>query len=311
VTAQRVQLALALVVLVRAAGGAEPVLEPPAGFVFVPAGSFEMGSPPDEPAREGGETRRQVEITRGFWMGRHEVTQGEWRSLAGGNPAYFGACGEDCPIENVDFYAMLAYANAVSAAADLPKCYELTPPRCDGAWGGGATSCTGATFAGLECRGYRLPTAAEWEYAYRAGTATAFYNGPISRLDCGLDANLDAIAWYCGNASVSYAGCFDRTARGGSRCAGTYPVGRKAPNPWGLYDMAGNVWENVWDWHAREPSGGVDPIGPDTGTHRVIRGGSWHNPSGDCRAARHNDADHGPSFRNYARGFRLARTDLG
>ncbi len=120
-----------------------------------------MGSSPDEPGREGAEGRRPVVLTRGFWIGRHEVTQGEWRALGGANPAHFAACGDRCPIENIDFHAMLAYANAVSAAAGLPRCYELTPPRCDDAWGSGATSCTGATFAGLECRGYRLPTAAQ------------------------------------------------------------------------------------------------------------------------------------------------------
>ena len=278
-------------------------------YVLIPAGTFEMGSPADEPGREGGEDRRSVTITRAFWIARREVTQAEWHAVTGANPAYFAACGESCPIENVDFYAMLAFANTRSQAAGLPRCYELTPPRCDETWGDGETSCTGATWSGLDCRGYRLPTAAEWEYAYRAGSATAFYNGPISRTDCGVDPNLDAIAWYCGNASVSYARCFDRTARGGAGCAGTLPVGGKAPNAWGLYDMAGNVWENVWDWHSREPAGGVDPTGPSTGTHRVIRGGSWHNPPGDCRAARHNDADRGPSFRNYARGFRLVRTD--
>jgi formylglycine-generating enzyme required for sulfatase activity len=135
------------------------------------------------------------------------------------------------------------------------------------------------------------------------------YNGDVSRLDCGPDPKLDAIAWYCGSAAVTYAGCVDWSARGGPACAGTHPVGSKEPNAWGLYDMAGNVWEQVWDWHTPAPSGGVDPIGPAAGTRRVIRGGSWHNPPGDCRAARHNDADRGPRFRNYARGLRLVRTD--
>jgi formylglycine-generating enzyme required for sulfatase activity len=267
-----------------------------------------MGSPTDEPGREGAEQPRLVTISRAFWLGLHEVTQGEWRALATANPAYFAACGESCPIENIDFYAMLAYANAMSSAAGLERCYELTPPRCDDSWGSGATSCDSAAFVGLRCTGYRLPTAAEWEYAYRARSATAFYDGTVTRLDCGLDPALDAIAWYCGNSSVSYAGCVDRSPQGASHCAGTHPVGTKEPNGWGLFDMAGNVWENVWDWHSREPNGGVDPVGPETGTHRVIRGGSWHNPPGDCRAARHNDGDRGPSFRNYARGFRLART---
>jgi formylglycine-generating enzyme required for sulfatase activity len=287
----------------------EPVSPAADAFILIPPGSFEMGSPPDEPGREGGEDRRSVRITRGFWMQRHEVTQGEWKALAGANPAHFTACGETCPVENVDFYAALAYANAVSEAGGLASCYQLSPAGCASEWGSGDTACDGATFAGLDCGGYRLPTAAEWEYAYRAGTTTALYSGEVTRLDCGVDPALDAIAWYCGNSGVSYAGCADRTPQGGAICAGTHPVGTKAPNAWGLHDLAGNVWEYVWDWHTREPAGGVDPIGPAEGTRRVIRGGSWHNPPGDCRAARHNDADHGPGFRNHARGLRLARTD--
>jgi formylglycine-generating enzyme required for sulfatase activity len=288
------------------ASGAPP---PPDDFVLIPAGTFQMGSPPDEPGRETAESLRSVRLTRSYWMQRHEVTQAEWKMLGGENPAHFSSCGDRCPIENIDFYAMLAYANARSGAEGLGRCYQLSPAGCDQRWGSGVTSCQTAVFAGLDCDGYRLPTAAEWEYAYRAGSSSAFYNGEATRLDCVLDPELDQIAWYCGNSAVSYAGCADRTRQGGSQCAGTHPVGSKTPNAWGLYDLAGNVWENVWDWHARDPAGGVDPLGPDRGDRRVIRGGSWHNPPGDCRAARHNDADHGPSYRNYARGFRLVRTD--
>ena len=158
------------------------------------------------------------------------------------------------------------------------------------------------------CRGYRLPTAAEWEYAYQPAQ-TALYNGPLSRLDCVPDANLDAIAWYCDNASVSYSGCVDRTERGGSRCAGTYPVGGKAPNAWGLYDMAGNVWRTSGTGTA-QPSGGVDPIGADRGTHRVIRGGSWHNPPGDFAQRGTTTPTTGLASATTPRGFRLVRTDI-
>ncbi len=128
--------------------------------------------------------------------------------------------------------------------------------------------------------GYRLPTEAEWEYACRAGT-TGDYAG-----------DLDAMAWYSDNS-------------GGE----THPVGRKAPNAFGLYDMHGNVWEWVADWYGDYPSGAVtDPKGPESGSDRVVRGGGWYGPA---RYARSADRDDGaPGLRVSNLGFRLVRTGL-
>ena len=125
---------------------------------------------------------------------------------------------------------------------------------------------------------YRLPTGAEWEYAARAGAMGDRYG------------NLDAIAWYEDNSG-------DRT----------HPVGQKAPNAWGLYDMLGNVWEWVGDWKGPYPGGEVtDPQGPASGSLRVFRGGSWDDYAGYCRASDRNYGS--PGDRGNILGFRLLRT---
>ena len=149
----------------------------------------------------------------------------------------------------------------------------------------------GRTFAGLDCQGYRLPTEAEWEYAARAGTQTAFYTGEITQTDCDtVDPNLNAAGWYCGNA-------------GGA----THPVGQKQPNAWGLYDMHGNVWEWVHDWDGDYPAGdAVDPLGPAAGDNRVRRGGLWLSDAQYARAAFRNSLNPDNGSAN-ALGFRPAR----
>ena len=126
---------------------------------------------------------------------------------------------------------------------------------------------------------YRLPTEAEWEYAARAGTSGDRYG------------NLDAVAWYKGNSG-------DRT----------HPVGQKAPNAWGLYDMLGNVREWVEDWKGDYPGGSVtDPRGPVSGSKRVIRGGGWYDNTVYCRASFR--INFSPGIRLYILGFRLLRTE--
>ena len=130
---------------------------------------------------------------------------------------------------------------------------------------------------------FRLPTEAEWEYAYRAGSTTAYYleDDPVQ---------LDAYAWYGANSNSQ-----------------THPVGQKEPNAWGLYDMSGNVWEWCHDWYGPYPSGSViDPTGPDSGMARVLRGGSWFSYPSICRSA--DRFDNTPVARYDNIGFRVVQT---
>jgi formylglycine-generating enzyme required for sulfatase activity len=143
-----------------------------------------------------------------------------------------------------------------------------------------------------QCAGYRLPTEAEWEYAYRAGTTTAFYNGAITQTGTSpLDPNLDAIGWYRGNSGNT-----------------THPDAQKAPNAWKLNDMSGNVWEWCWDWLGASPASAVtDPLGPASGTSKTLRGGSYGNEASWARAATRAFA-YRPDHADPTLGFRLART---
>ena len=256
----------------------------PGGFVRISAGSFQMGSPRSESGRDYDETQHRVTITRDFYLQAHEVTQGEWRSLMGNNPSRFSSCGDDCPVENVNWWEAVAYANALSRREGLQECYTLA--GCGSTDPGEDMECSSVSFVGLDCRGYRLPTEAEWEYAARAGTTTAWYCG--SSESC-----VGRIAWYDDNA--------------GGR---THPVGEKAANDWGLYDMSGNVWEWVWDWYDSDyysSSPSRDPAGPRTGQNRGHRGGSWNYFARNVRSAYRSVSAPGSRGNRFI-GFRLARS---
>jgi formylglycine-generating enzyme required for sulfatase activity len=218
-----------------------------------------MGSPSSEDGSQSDEAQHQVTLTRDFWLGATEVTQAQWRAVMGSNPSYFDDC-DACPVERVSWDDAVAYLNALSDREGLGRCYD------------------GASFKGLACEGYRLPTEAEWEYAARAGTTGARYG------------DLDAIAWHAGDS--------------GGR---TRPVGERQPNGWGLHDMLGNVWEWVHDWYASYPSGAVsDPQGPVGGAGRVLRGGGWSYDAWYLRAAFR--AYYPPGNRYGDIGFRLSRS---
>jgi formylglycine-generating enzyme required for sulfatase activity len=276
----------------------------PKDYAYIPAGSFWMGSPDGCPISGGypgdcraelgrgdDESLHEVTLSSPFYLAHHEVTQAEWWDRMGTTP-WEDDC-PNCPVNNVNWWEALAYANALSAAEELPLCYVLY--GCTGDPGEGMT-CTGVVvIAGDDspylCGGYRLPMEAEWEYAYRARTTSAFYNGEIYDSACS-DVTLDAIGWYCGNSPTSLQ-----------------PVGLKPPNGWDLYDMAGNVGEWVWDVHGDYPASSItDPEGPETGDDRVSRGGGAGHNADHCRAAHRGIS--APDGFGWDLGFRVARSEL-
>lgn len=276
-------------------------VEVPPGWVLIPAGDFWMGSPTNEPNRDPlDEDRHLVRISRPFLLRATEVTQAEWAETMGNNPAWFadgaeGGCrGDACaqrPIERVNWYEAVTFLNARSDAEGLTPCYALA--SCSGQPGAGCEEGLESCQAGYVCAraervegcdGWRLPTEAEWEHATRAGT------------DDPRPDDLDDIAWH------------RSTARGTSR-----QVGTKDPNPWGLYDVLGNVGEWVNDrygqdygFFGRAAEAEVDPTGPAFGDNRVIRGCAWASGSAFCRSAARESQF--PAFRSNALGFRAARS---
>jgi formylglycine-generating enzyme required for sulfatase activity len=269
----------------------------PDGFEHIPAGTFDMGTP------EGGAVFFQdespvhsVEISRPFCMQARETTQAQWLALMGNNPSQAQGC-DECPVEKVNSYDAMAYCNALGTAEGLDECYDLS--GCTGT-SGVDLDCDAVPFAGLDCNGYRLPTEAEWEYAARAGSSGDTWLGDLDPdlLMCEQpNSLLDPVAWFCGNSDD-----------------GPKPVGMKTPNPWGLYDILGNVFEWCWDLYQADyyaGSPGQDPTGPDPAGMsgnpvRMIRGGSWQKWAWDARASSRSDAHLGTTSIDL--GFRPVRS---
>jgi formylglycine-generating enzyme len=282
------------------------------GFCKIPAGCYMSGSPADE-LYHGlySEDQVQITLTRGFLISRTEVTQAEWEALGFHNPTgdikrdYVVSCMEgDCPVSNVSWYEALAYANARSTKEGLPECYELK--ECTGE-PGRAMECQSEkllTATTYECKGYRLPNVAEWQYAARAGTTTPFYGGPLSPkaiADCYDEPSLNDIAWYCHNSMVTVAG---------RATNGVMPVGKKRPNGFGLHDMLGNAAEWMFD-HAR--GRGFDGESVDPGKVRreqaygsSVRGGSSVGVPVWLRVTNHHEGS--KNSHDVGLGFRVART---
>jgi formylglycine-generating enzyme required for sulfatase activity len=271
-------------------------------------GSFMMGSPESEAGRFDNEDQHQVVLTRAFFLQTTPVTQSQFEQVMGFNPSYFKNAGLRAPVEQVSWYEAIAFCNELSRQQGLSPAYVLhdikgQPVDKD-------YSCR-VEWKGLDHGGYRLPTEAEWEYACRAGTKTATYNGDLTVLGENNAPELDQIAWYSGNSGVDYEGSVDSSGWPQKQYphtrAGTHPVGLKKANKWGGYDMLGNVYEWVWDGYGAFGSGTAeDPTGPEQGSLRVFRGGSWNRSARRCRAANRDNV--GPGYRSDFLGFRLARS---
>ena len=246
-------------------------------FIYIKPGRFIMGSPESEMGRAWNENMHYVTISKSFYIQETEVTQKQWKSLVGFNPSSFPECGGNCPVDTVSWYRCMEFIKVLNEWEGTNK--------------------------------YRLPTEAEWEYVCRAGSRTAFANGPITERFCKkVDPVLNEIGWYCANSGY-------KNPPDGLR---PHPVKTRKPNAWGIYDMHGNVQEWVMDackwrdiWKGRTGvvtdtygNNMVDPLS-EKGDHRIIRGGGWHQSPKYCRSACRSY--YKPVAKRNSLGFRILR----
>lgn len=236
-------------------------------MLHVLRGHFTMGSAPDAPGRAHDENQHSVTLMRDFWISNVPVTQHLWYVVMGANPSFFQ--GWTRPVEQVSWWDAITFCNALSALEGLQQVYLI---------GDGTV-----TWLGPDAPGYRLATEAEWEYACRAGTETAYA---------------------CGHDLAPEHANFER--RHG---ATTMDVAKLQPNPWFLHGMHGNVWEWCWDsYQEYDPAPATDPSFSEAGAARVARGGSWATEAAQCRSAAR--ANYTPWHKHNNVGFRIALTRL-
>jgi len=246
-------------------------------FVPIPSGSFLMGSPGSEKGRQWNEKRHKVVISKSFYMTETEVTQGQWKKLVGFNPSSFSKLGKNYPVDTVSWNECMEFIRVLNEWEKTKK--------------------------------YRLPTEAEWEYACRAGSTSAFAEGPITTFSCNEpEPAIIKMAWYCYNSGLTSP----------ARDFKPHPVKTRNPNKWGLYDMHGNVQEWVLDsckwrnfWRTRVgvvtdtyKDNIVDPLNK-IGKQRIIRGGGWYQTSKYQRSAYRSQ--YKPGVKRNSLGFRIVR----
>ncbi len=248
-------------------------------MVWCPAGSFTMGSPADEPGRDDDEKAHKVTLTRGFWLAKTETTQGQWASVMSGDVASLKAGGEKDKtfgdVTATGAQVAMYFTSWDDAQGWLKKMNERHPLPEGWKW--------------------ELPTEAQWEYACRAGTETAF--------SFGSDAS--KLSRYANFADKNVSFSWKDASQDDGVGEEAAPVGKYEANAWGLHDMHGNVWEWCRDYYGDYPSGATtDPAGASSGGHRVLRGGGWFNDAAVCRSAIR--AGGAPGGRGNNLGFRPA-----
>lgn len=233
-------------------------IEERTGMKKIPAKDsvFLMGDPEDSTGRT---MRHVVQFSYDFYIDVHEVTQKKFNEVMSDSENGYQnyttpswkeklGYGDNYPAYYISWYDAVLYCNALSKRENRDTVYSYSSRSGEP----GDNCILQSVTTSFEANGFRLPTEAEWEYAYRAGTNTTFY--------WGNDWN-DAYGWYNGNSEGS-----------------SHEVGKKSPNSWGLYDMSGNMWEWCHDWYSNtyyENSPETDPVGPSSGDVRVLRGGTW------------------------------------
>lgn len=233
-------------------------------MIRVKAGTFMMGSPEYELGRSDTERLHKVTLTQDYWLGKFPVTQAQFQAIMKYNPSYFG--GSKRPVEEVDWNCARDFCVRLNKKFDdkLPEGYQ-----------------------------FDLPTEAQWEYACRAGTTTAYFWGNSCN---GTEANC-----------YGHRPC--GTTAKGPFLERTTDVGTYEPNDWGFYDMHGNVFEWCRDWYNDDyGEDAIDPVGPSSGSGRVLRGGCWSGNAQYCRSADRYGC--GPGYRSNSCGFRLALVKL-
>jgi formylglycine-generating enzyme required for sulfatase activity len=245
-------------------------------FVLIKAGSFTMGSPESEEGRQWNENLHKVTISNSFYMGEAEVTQGQWKKLASPNPSSF-KLGNNYPVDSVSWDEAMQFISFLNKSEGTRK--------------------------------YRLPTEAEWEYACRAGSNTAFTRGSVTTFSCNEpEPALVDMAWYCYTSGL----------QGPARDFKPHPVKTRKANRWGVYDMHGNVqewvldsckWRNIWKARVGVITNTykdniVNPL-EKKGDHRIIRGGGWYQTGKYQRSAYRSY--YKPSATRNSLGFRIVR----
>ncbi|XZE55092.1 formylglycine-generating enzyme family protein [Planctomycetaceae bacterium SH139] len=258
-------------------------------LVLIPKGTFTMGTPLDEVGSEDDERQHQVTISKDYYLGIFEVTQAQYKKVTGRNPSQLNG---QVLAERIPAKKHPVTGRTVEKAKIIPKDTSDFPVDSV-TWDDAVYFCERLSGLSEEKRAgrvYRLPTEAEWEFACRAGSKTAYSFGDDKK-------TLADYGWYYGNSSENVSS------------HRTHPVGEKKPNAWGLFDMHGNASEWCLDWYGDYSDIAVtDPRGPSSGSDslgdgRVLRGGGYRWDAVGCRSAARNSCS--PSYRSQHNGFRV------